>query len=89
MASTHLLFETSLISTELQATLPANIKLRPLGEDDYEKGFLDTLSHLTSVGNDNTKGKWLGTFLFSFDYMHERLKPDDCRAIQLPQKAQL
>lgn len=58
----HLLFTPSLIHEPFNETLRQNgLRLRPLACDDYEKGFLTALSHLTTVG-EVTKGRWLGRF---------------------------
>lgn len=43
-------FEASLIAPELLASLPSGIALRPLSSNDYDKGFLETLGQLTTVG---------------------------------------
>jgi len=55
----QLLFSTSLISPEVQADLPPGYKIRPLASDDYERGFLDTLTVLTEIG-DISKAQFLG-----------------------------
>ena len=34
------IFEESLISPEIQSSLPINYKLRPLAKNDFEKGKL-------------------------------------------------
>ncbi|KAJ1954756.1 Glucosamine-phosphate N-acetyltransferase-like protein [Dispira parvispora] len=44
------LFDSSLISTEVSAQLPAQYVLRPLCEDDFEKGVFECLSQLSVVG---------------------------------------
>ncbi|KAF7725198.1 N-acetyltransferase [Apophysomyces ossiformis] len=53
------LFDYNLISSEVQAALPAGYTLRPLRSGDYERGFLKVLEVLTEVGN-HTKEEWLG-----------------------------
>ncbi|KAI9199205.1 glucosamine 6-phosphate acetyltransferase [Polychytrium aggregatum] len=40
-----------LISEEVLKGLPENLKIRPLSRSDYDKGFVETLSQLTTVGN--------------------------------------
>ncbi|KAL1918160.1 uncharacterized protein VTP21DRAFT_3426 [Calcarisporiella thermophila] len=44
------LFPLSLISEQVKAVLPSGYKLRPLHVDDYDKGFLECLSQLSTVG---------------------------------------
>ncbi|KAG1079747.1 hypothetical protein G6F42_023630 [Rhizopus arrhizus] len=44
------LFESSLLSPEVQSQLPAGYTLRALRSNDYERGFLDVLTVLTEVG---------------------------------------
>ncbi|KAJ1659810.1 Glucosamine-phosphate N-acetyltransferase-like protein [Dispira simplex] len=44
------LFDSSLISTEVSAELPAHYVLRPLCEDDFEKGIFECLAQLSVVG---------------------------------------
>jgi glucosamine-phosphate N-acetyltransferase len=45
------LFSASLISPEVVAQLPEGYTLRPLQKGDYQKGFLDVLRVLTTVGD--------------------------------------
>ncbi|RKO92480.1 acyl-CoA N-acyltransferase [Blyttiomyces helicus] len=44
------LFSPSLISPEVKASLKPGFVVRPLAPSDYEKGFLEALSQLTTVG---------------------------------------
>jgi glucosamine-phosphate N-acetyltransferase len=43
-------FPQVLIGDSVQSQLPNGFKIRPLHSTDYEKGYLETLSHLTTVG---------------------------------------
>ncbi|RKP17947.1 acyl-CoA N-acyltransferase [Rozella allomycis CSF55] len=61
------LFSKTLISNELQSTLPKGFILRPLEPSDYEKGFLEVLGQLTVVGNVDKD-----TFMDQFYYMKNR-----------------
>jgi glucosamine-phosphate N-acetyltransferase len=45
------LFSASLISPEVAAQLPEGYTIRPLQKGDYQKGFLDVLRVLTTVGD--------------------------------------
>ncbi|CAJ0626388.1 9173_t:CDS:2 [Entrophospora sp. SA101] len=45
------LFEQSLISSEIQNSLPINYKLRPLAKNDFEKGVIECLGQLSVIGN--------------------------------------
>ncbi|KAI8867947.1 acyl-CoA N-acyltransferase [Ramicandelaber brevisporus] len=47
MTQQELLFDSSLISPEVQALLPPGYILRPLASDDNTKGYLDCLANLT------------------------------------------
>jgi glucosamine-phosphate N-acetyltransferase len=51
------LFSTTLISPTVSASLPEGYKLRPLARSDYNKGYLDVLRVLTTVG-DITEEAW-------------------------------
>jgi glucosamine-phosphate N-acetyltransferase len=51
------LFGPELVSPEIAASLPAGYTLRALQRGDYEKGFLDCLRVLTTVG-DITLEQW-------------------------------
>ena len=51
------LFGPELVSPEIAASLPAGYTLRALQKGDYEKGFLDCLRVLTTVG-DITLEQW-------------------------------
>ena len=44
------LFESNLLSPEVQSQVPAGYTLRALRSNDYERGFLDVLTVLTEVG---------------------------------------
>ncbi|KAI9319732.1 acyl-CoA N-acyltransferase [Dichotomocladium elegans] len=57
------LFDHSLISSQVQAALPAGYTLRPLRANDYERGFLDVLKVLTEVG-DQSKEEWMERFQY-------------------------
>ena len=54
------LFSTNLIPKTIAASLPSGYTLRPLQSGDYDRGVLDVLSVLTTVG-DISKQKYLGT----------------------------
>jgi glucosamine-phosphate N-acetyltransferase len=54
------LFSTNLIPTTIAASLPSGYTLRPLQSGDYDRGVLDVLAVLTTVG-DISKQKYLGT----------------------------
>ncbi|GAA5802636.1 acyl-CoA N-acyltransferase [Helicostylum pulchrum] len=45
------LFESDLLSPEVQSLLPPGYTLRALRSNDYERGFLKVLEVLTEVGN--------------------------------------
>jgi hypothetical protein len=45
------LFSASLISPDVAAQLPEGYTIRPLQKGDYQKGFLDVLRVLTTVGD--------------------------------------
>ncbi|KAF2136627.1 uncharacterized protein K452DRAFT_322285 [Aplosporella prunicola CBS 121167] len=51
------LFNTSLISPDVQAALPAGYSVRPVQRADYHAGFLDVLRVLTTVG-EVSEAKW-------------------------------
>lgn len=51
------LFGSELVSPEIAASLPSGYTLRALQKGDYEKGFLDCLRVLTTVG-DITLEQW-------------------------------
>ncbi|KAI9933850.1 hypothetical protein ASPWEDRAFT_103382 [Aspergillus wentii DTO 134E9] len=44
------LFPLSLISPEVSAALPENYTIRPMRRSDYQRGYLDVLRVLTTVG---------------------------------------
>jgi glucosamine-phosphate N-acetyltransferase len=54
------LFTTALIPKTIADSLPSGYTLRPLQSGDYDRGVLDVLSVLTTVG-DISKQKYLGT----------------------------
>lgn len=54
------LFSEELIPKHVTETLPAGYKLRPLQSGDYDRGVLQVLEVLTTVGN-ISKQKYLGT----------------------------
>lgn len=49
-SSSDILFSPDLISKPVIASLPAGFILRPLSKTDFEKGYLDVLAQLTTVG---------------------------------------
>lgn len=51
------LFTDHLISPEVQAALPPGYTIRPLRRSDYQRGYLDVLRVLTTVG-EVTDDKW-------------------------------
>ncbi|OOF93493.1 hypothetical protein ASPCADRAFT_209452 [Aspergillus carbonarius ITEM 5010] len=51
------LFPASLISPEVAAILPENYTIRPVRRSDYQRGYLDVLRVLTTVG-DITEEQW-------------------------------
>ncbi|ORX53987.1 acyl-CoA N-acyltransferase [Hesseltinella vesiculosa] len=61
------LFESSLLSPEVQAALPAGYTLRALRSSDYERGFLKVLEVLTEVGN-HTKEQYLEQFNYLLNH---------------------
>ncbi|KAI1359663.1 acyl-CoA N-acyltransferase [Xylaria arbuscula] len=60
------LFSPNLISSELQSVVPKGFILRPLRRSDYDKGFLETLSYLSEVGDLSRE-----TFESIFDAMQQ------------------
>ncbi|RAL11017.1 glucosamine 6-phosphate N-acetyltransferase [Aspergillus homomorphus CBS 101889] len=52
-----LLFPTTLISPEVVSVLPENYTIRPVRRSDYQRGYLDVLRVLTTVG-DITEAQW-------------------------------
>ncbi|ORY00777.1 acyl-CoA N-acyltransferase [Basidiobolus meristosporus CBS 931.73] len=64
------LFSPKLISQEIQSKLPEGFVIRPLQIDDYEKGFLETLSQLTVVG-DYGKDKFIERYEYMKKHNHE------------------
>ncbi len=53
------LFSPVYISQKVQEGLAKGFVVRPLEPTDYEKGFLEVLSDLTTVGK-LTKGEFMG-----------------------------
>ena len=56
--------ESKFISSKIQKELPKGFKVRSLHSDDYNKGFLKALSHLTTTGDDGE-----AAFLDRFHYL--------------------
>ncbi|KAK5665824.1 Glucosamine-phosphate N-acetyltransferase-like protein [Batrachochytrium dendrobatidis] len=44
-------FPAQLLCKDILSKLPSGIDMRPLELDDYQKGYLETLAELTTVGN--------------------------------------
>ena len=71
------LFSQALISKEIAQTLPSGYTLRPIQSGDFERGVLDVLQVLTSVG-DVSRAKFLGMALVNradierFEWMRRR-----------------
>jgi len=63
------LFPATLISPEVQASLPESYTIRPIQRNDYRKGFLDCLRVLTAVG-DITEEQWNDRY----DYIEQQIK---------------
>ena len=61
------LFDSTLISPAVVASLPPNYVIRPLARSDFFHGFLDVLRVLTSVG-EITESKWND----QYDWMQRR-----------------
>src|SRR5467141_863517 len=57
------LFSTSLISPDVSAALPEGYVVRPLRCSDYNRGFLDVLRVLTTVG-DISEEQWTDRYNF-------------------------
>jgi glucosamine-phosphate N-acetyltransferase len=55
------LFSPTLISSEIQSSLPAGYTLRPLARSDYHAGHLDPIRDLAYVG-DITESEWVERF---------------------------
>ncbi|KAG2221131.1 hypothetical protein INT45_004440 [Circinella minor] len=70
MSTEITLFEESFISSQVQAALPEGYTVRPLRENDYERGFLKVLEVLTEVGT-QTKEQWLERFNYLKQHNHE------------------
>lgn len=61
------LFNPNNITPHIQNKLPKGYLIRPLQDTDYEKGFLECLGHLTTVGDLSQK-----EFLQRFHFMNQR-----------------
>ena len=59
----ELLFDSQLIPQEVSDALPEGYSIRPIALDDYERGVLDVLRVLTTVG-DISKEKWAAQFAY-------------------------
>ncbi|RHZ75385.1 hypothetical protein Glove_214g37 [Diversispora epigaea] len=70
MHTSNILFSKDLISPKVQAALPKGYSIRPLANDDYERGFLDVLSVLTVIG-DISKAQFLERFHYLKAHNHE------------------
>lgn len=64
------LFPSTFISKQVQSQLPAGFIIRPLASDDFEKGFLKALSHLTTVGT-ISKAQFMDRFNYMRSHSHE------------------
>jgi glucosamine-phosphate N-acetyltransferase len=64
------LFDSSLLSPEVQSALPQGYTLRALRSNDYERGFLKVYEVLTEVGN-HTKEEFLEQFNYLKKHNHE------------------
>ncbi|KAJ3122386.1 Glucosamine-phosphate N-acetyltransferase-like protein [Nowakowskiella sp. JEL0407] len=64
------LFDKLYISGDVQNALPAGFVVRPLEIGDYEKGFLEALEMLTSVGK-MSKGQFIERFSYLKAHNHE------------------
>ncbi|KAI9141156.1 acyl-CoA N-acyltransferase [Paraphysoderma sedebokerense] len=64
------LFSSSLICKDIQSKLPAGYLIRSLDLSDYEKGFLDCLSHLTVVG-EISRAQFVDRFAYLKLHSHE------------------
>ena len=58
----QVLFSPKLIPESIASTLPLGYKIRPLQSGDYERGVLDVLAVLTTIG-EISKEKYIGIFL--------------------------
>jgi hypothetical protein len=52
------LFSASLVSSDVQASLPEGYTFRPLGRSDFKNGHLDVLGDLAYIG-DITEEQWV------------------------------
>ncbi|KAI9094611.1 acyl-CoA N-acyltransferase [Phlyctochytrium arcticum] len=64
------LFNPAYISQDVQGQLKEGFVVRPLEAGDYEKGFLDALSQLTTVGK-LTKGDFIERYSYLKAHNHE------------------
>jgi hypothetical protein len=84
------LFESNLLSPEVQSLLPPGYTLRALRSNDYERGFLDVLTVLTEVGG-HTKEEFTGKYIIkSRGYYQIKYANtlDLYRTVQLHEEAQ-
>ncbi|KAJ3008300.1 Glucosamine-phosphate N-acetyltransferase-like protein [Thoreauomyces humboldtii] len=68
--SSQPLFDRVYISQDVQSQLKEGFLVRPLEPSDYEKGFLDVLSQLTSVGK-MSKGLFMERYSYLKAHNHE------------------
>ncbi|CAH1764501.1 23475_t:CDS:2 [Entrophospora sp. SA101] len=66
------LFEQSLISSEIQNSLPINYKLRPLAKNDFEKGVIECLGQLSVIGNPS-KEQFIGYYIIVIENEEEKI----------------
>ncbi|TPX63711.1 hypothetical protein SpCBS45565_g06419 [Spizellomyces sp. 'palustris'] len=64
------LFNPVYISQDVQRQLKEGFVIRPLEAGDYERGFLDVLSQLTTVGN-MSKGDFMERYAYLKAHNHE------------------
>ncbi|CAO3631743.1 unnamed protein product [Mucor hiemalis] len=64
------LFESNLLSPEVQSLLPPGYTLRALRSNDYDRGFLKVLEVLTEVGG-HTKEEFAEQFNYLKKHSHE------------------
>ncbi|KAJ3214875.1 Glucosamine-phosphate N-acetyltransferase-like protein [Clydaea vesicula] len=64
------LFSTNLISPQVLAALPAGFLVRPLSDNDFDKGFLTCLEMLTTIGP-MTKAQFKDRFSYLKKHSHE------------------
>nr|CAG8595538.1 6544_t:CDS:2 [Entrophospora candida] len=66
------LFEQSLISSEIQNSLPINYKLRPLAKNDFEKGVIECLGQLSVIGSPS-KEQFIGYYIIVIENEEEKI----------------